>query len=92
MAGGAVDSRAVGLRDAIAGAFSFLRSRSQNEDRIAQYVIREHHRGRPLQEILDDNYVKNRCSGEQIERLLDRPEVIHAIGDDIVARARAEVA
>ena len=81
----------MGLRDAIAGAFSFLRSRSQNEDRIAQYVIREHHRGRPLQEILDDNYVKNRCSGEQIERLLDRPEIVHALGDDAVEETRREL-
>ena len=27
-----------------------------------QYVIREHHRGRPLAEILQDHYVTNRCS------------------------------
>jgi hypothetical protein len=59
--------------------------RSQNEERIAQYVIREHHRGRPLQEILEDNYVTNRCSGEQIQRLLERPEIIHAVGEDTVA-------
>ena len=69
----------------MAGAFSFLRSRSQNEDRIAQYVIREHHRGRPLEDILQDNYVTNRCSGEQIRRLLERPEIIHAVGEDTVA-------
>jgi hypothetical protein len=80
------------LQELFRNPFSFLFTRSQTEDRIAQYVIREHHRGRPLSEILDDNYIKNRLSDEQIKRLLDRPEVIHAIGDDIVARARAEVA
>ena len=52
---------------------------------MAEYVIREHRRGRPLREILDDNYVTNRCSPEQISRLLDRPEVIHALGDDLTA-------
>ena len=52
---------------------------------MAEYVIREHRRGRPLREILADNYVTNRCSPEQISRLLDRPEVIHALGDDLTA-------
>ena len=75
----------MGFADAIKGAFSFLWSRSQNEERMAQYVIREHHRGRPLAEILQDHYVTNRCSGEQIERLLDRPDLLHAIGEDVVA-------
>ena len=65
----------MGLVDAIKGAFSFLVSRSQGEERIAQYVIREHHRGRPLHEILEDHYVTNRFTPEQIRRLLDRPDV-----------------
>jgi hypothetical protein len=80
------------LGDLFRNPFSFLFTRSQNEDRIAQYVIREHHRGRPLGEILEDNYVKNRCSGEQIQRLLDRPEIVHAIGDDLIAQTRPRVA
>jgi hypothetical protein len=81
----------MGLVDAIRGAFSFLSSRSQNEERIAQYLIREHHRGRPVAEVLEDHYVTNRCTPEQIRRLLDRPEVIHAIGSDLVAEARAQL-
>jgi len=56
---------------------------------MAQYVIREHHRGRPLEEILQDNYVTNRCSPEQVRRLLDRPEVVHAVGDDVVTAAKS---
>jgi hypothetical protein len=75
----------LGLVDAIKGAFSFLGSRSQTEERIAQYVIREHHRGRPLREILEDRYVTNRCTPEQIRRLLERPDVIHAVGADVVS-------
>ncbi|HEX7525059.1 MAG TPA: hypothetical protein VF327_02070, partial [Gaiellaceae bacterium] len=68
----------MGIADAIRGAFSFLSSRSQGEERIAQYVIREHHRGRSLAEILQDHYVTNRCTTEQIRRLLDRPDIVHA--------------
>jgi hypothetical protein len=81
----------VGVVDAIRGVFSFLGSRSQTEERISQYVIREHHRGRPLREVLDDHYVTNRCTPEQIKRLLDRPEVIHALGEGVVAQTRAEL-
>jgi hypothetical protein len=78
----------MGLVDAMKGAFSFLGSRSANEERMAQYVIREHHRGRPLQEILEDHYVTNRCTPEQIRRILDRPEVLHALGEDLVAQTK----
>ena len=69
--------------------FSFLFQRSSSEDRIAAYLIREHDRGRTLQEILDDPYVRNRTTEQQRARLLDRPEVIRAIGDDVVKDARA---
>ena len=70
------------------GIFSFLGSDSSSQDRIAAYLIREHDRGRTLADILDDPYVTNRCSPQELERLLDRPDVIHAIGDDM-AEARS---
>jgi hypothetical protein len=79
------------LRDAIKGAFSFLGSRSQTEERIAQYVIREHHRGRPVHDILEDHYVTNRCTPEQIRRLLDRPDVLHTLGGDLIAETKAKL-
>jgi hypothetical protein len=78
----------MGIRDALAGAFSFLRSGSQTEERIAQYVIREHHRGRPLSEILEDHYVTNRLSPDQVRRLLERSDVIHAVGEDTISSMR----
>ena len=81
-----------GIKDFLRNPFSFLFTRSQNEDRITQYVIREHHRGRPLEEILDDNFVKNRCTPEQIGRLLDRPEIIQAVGGDMAEAAKASIA
>ena len=77
----------MGLREALSGAFSFLRTGSQREERIAQYVIREHHRGRPLAEILEDHYVTNRLTPEQVHRLLERQDVIHAVGEDTVGAA-----
>ena len=68
---------------------AFLFARSSTEERVAAYVIREHARGRRLSEILDDRYVQNRLTPQQRLRLLDRPEVIQALGDETVATARA---
>src|SRR6188472_648935 len=65
---------------ALKDIFSFLFQRSAGEERVAQYVIREHDRGRALSEILEDRYVVNRLqSPEQRARLLDRPEIIQAV-------------
>jgi hypothetical protein len=77
--------------DAIKGAFSFLWSRSQSEERVAQYVIREHHRGRPLNDILEDHYVTNRLSAEQVKRLLDRPDMLHALGEGLVNETKSRL-
>jgi hypothetical protein len=68
--------------------FSFLFARSSAEERVAAYVIREHGRGRGLGEILEDRYVQNRLSPAQRLRLLDRPEVIQALGDETVEDTR----
>jgi hypothetical protein len=79
------------LIDSLRGAFSFLTTRSRSEERMAEYVIREHRRGRAVQEILADHYVTNRCTPAQIKRLLDRPEVLHALGSDQVAAAQSDL-
>jgi hypothetical protein len=77
--------------NAIKSAFSFLSSRTQAEERVAQYVIREHARGRPLSEVIQDHYVTNRLSPEQIKRLLDRPDVLHALGESLVNEAKTKL-
>src|SRR5262245_66642510 len=50
--------------------FSFLGTKSTQEERVAAYVIREHDRGRSMEDILDDPYVRNRCSPHELARLL----------------------
>jgi hypothetical protein len=74
------------------GVFSFLGSSSSQEERVAAYVIREHDRGRALTEIIADPYVRNRCSEREIARVLERPDVIKALGEDIAEEARASLA
>jgi hypothetical protein len=71
--------------------FSFLFASSRKEERMAQYVIREHREGRALADILEDPYVKNRCTPQEVARLLDRPELIHALGEDMVVNARQQL-
>ncbi len=82
------------------GIFDRLRGKSEGtqatrgpskEDALAAYVVREHRLGRSLDEILDDPYLKNRCTDEQRLRLLERPEVIRAIGENTASVARERV-
>ena len=71
--------------------FTFLFTRSSAEERVTAYILREHQLGRSLADILDDPYIRNRCTPYERERLLDRPEIIRAVGDDVAAAAKAQI-
>jgi hypothetical protein len=71
--------------------FSFLFQRSSAEERVAMYVIREHERGRALDEVFQDRYVQNRLSPEQLRRLLDRPEIVGAVPSEARESTRASL-
>jgi hypothetical protein len=79
------------LSSVLRNPFSFLFARSSQEDRVAAYVIREHDRGRNLEEIMEDPYVRNRLTPQQRARLLDRADVIRSVGDDLAASARSAI-
>ena len=78
----------VRLRSFLQNPFSFLFTGSSKEERIAAYVIREHDRGRRLSEILEDPYIRNRATERELARLLERPEVIEALGRGTVSEAQ----
>lgn len=67
---------------------SIFATTSNAEERVTAYLLREHERGRSIDDILDDPFVVNRVSKEQVGRILERPEVIHALGNDIVEAGR----
>ena len=69
------------ISDILRSPFSFLFARPQKEELVAEYIVREHRRGRSLEEILDDAYVTNRCEPDGVRRVLERPEVVHALGN-----------
>jgi hypothetical protein len=79
------------LSSLLRSPFSFLFARPSTEDRVAAYVVREHARGRGLSDILNDRFVQNRLTPEQRRRVLDRPEIVHALGDDAVEETRREL-
>jgi hypothetical protein len=76
------------LGNILRNPFSFLFTRSSAEEQVVSYVTREHRRGRRLAEILQDRYVQNRLSPQQQSRLLERPDVVHALGEQDIDAAR----
>lgn len=68
-----------------------LHAKTRSEEILTRYVLREHARGRQLREVLDHPYVRNRCSTEQVDRLLDDPAVVHTVGEDDIAAVRQQL-
>jgi hypothetical protein len=79
------------FRSFLRNPFSFLFTGSSKEERLAAYVIREHDRGRRLGEILEDPYLRNRATERELARLLERPEVIQALGRGTVSEAQTRL-
>jgi hypothetical protein len=85
----------------VAGFFSRLfgkgekreesRASMSKEDSLAAYIVREHREGRSLEDILNDAYLKNRATEERRLRLLERPDVIRAVGEDVASVAAQHV-
>ena len=71
--------------------FSFLFAGSSKDDRIAAYIIREHERGRRLSEVVEDPYIRNRATERELARLLERPEVVAALGRAAVAETKQDL-
>jgi hypothetical protein len=76
------------LGSVLRNPFSFLFTRSTAEEQVVSYLTREHRRGRSVADIFTDRYVVNRLTPEQQLRLLDRPELVRALGEHDVAQAR----
>ena len=76
------------MRVKVRNPFGSLFGSSRQEQFLVRYVLREHARGRSLAEILDDTYVRNRSTPEERARLLERPEVVAAVGDHVLEELR----
>jgi hypothetical protein len=65
---------------------------ARQEDALVRYIVGEAGRGRMLGDILDDPYVRNRSDDTTVHRILDRPELVNAVGRDAVEGLRAQLA
>jgi hypothetical protein len=64
----------------------FTFGRSSRDDALARHVITEYRRGASLADVLDAPYVRNRTDASARRRLLDRSDVIEAIGAEVIAQ------
>ena len=71
--------------------FGSLFGTSRHESALARYVIREHAGGRSLADVMEDPYVRNWSTPEERARLLERPEVVAALGDNALDELRRAV-
>jgi hypothetical protein len=71
---------------------AFLFGHSRREDYLVRYVLREHADGRPLGEILEDPYVRGWSTPTERRRLLERPELVSALGEQSLAELRRMIA
>jgi hypothetical protein len=72
--------------------FSSLFSSSRREQYLVRYVLREHARGRSVEDALADPYVRNRWTPEQRARFFEHPEVVAALGERTVADLKQTLA
>ncbi len=63
----------------------FLEELSEDvvEERVVNYVIKELHLGRSLPKIFEDPYVRNRMDEERVKRVLENPEIISAVEEEL---------
>jgi hypothetical protein len=80
-----------GLRSFFSSFYAAVFARSTKDDRVAAYIVREHERGRALKEILEDPYIRNRATDREVARLLERPEVVKALGEAAVTEAQDQL-
>lgn len=73
----------------IRNPFTSVFATTRREQYVERYVLREHAKGRPFAEVLEDPYVQAWSTPEERSRLLERPSMIAAIGEHAIADLKA---
>jgi hypothetical protein len=60
-------------------------STDEAEERVLEYTIREVNNGRRLSAVLEDPFVRNRLSAERVAHVMENPEVLLALEEQISA-------
>lgn len=72
--------------------FKSLFGTTRREQYVQRYVLREHRKGRAFGEILEDPYVLAWSTPGERARLLERPEIVAAVGENAIAELKAVLA
>lgn len=78
----------MGIQDEVR---KLVNSESARHKRLVEYVVRQVSQGRTLAEVLDDPYITNRISDIERRALLDEPQVVEAVGDDVINEMRRSI-
>ncbi|MGD9694103.1 MAG: hypothetical protein AB7V42_00395 [Thermoleophilia bacterium] len=78
----------MGIQDEIR---ALLSSESAKHKRLIEYVVRQLHNHRDLDQVLEDPYVVNRLSPLERRALLEEPEVVEEAGGEALERLRAHM-
>ena len=60
--------------------FSFFVAATKRDQYLEQYLLREYRKGRSIDEILEDPYIRGWSTPDEREKLLERPNVVSEIG------------
>ena len=78
----------MGLREEVE---KLVNDRGARHKRLIEYVVRQLGAQRPLAEVLEDPYVLNRSTPLERRALLEEPEIVEAVGDDVLATLRTQL-
>lgn len=53
------------------------------EERMIRFIVQEIHNGKTLEEAMEEPYVRNNTSSDWRKEILDRPEVVRAVEEEM---------
>lgn len=68
-----------------------LNDTGANHKRHVEYVVRQVKEGRHIAEVLEDPYVTNRVTPLEQRALLEEPEVVEAVGNEVLRDLKAKL-
>lgn len=68
-----------------------VNDRGAGHKRLIEYVIRQVNAKRPLADVLEDPYIVNRATPLERRALLEEPEIVDAVSEDVISGLRAQL-
>ncbi|HWH13445.1 MAG TPA: hypothetical protein VNT51_01770 [Miltoncostaeaceae bacterium] len=78
----------MGIQDEVS---KLVGSSSAKHKRLIEYVVRQVRNDRNLRDVLEDPYVTNRLNALERRALLEEPEVVAAVNEDVLQGMRAHL-